>query len=199
MITNLNVSQSFSADSEAFIETVVDGVTVKAIARRSLRGHNVEIVEPFKVVGYGQGNIPVYAINVYRKYLEGRDLYQDSVDLVVSVYRKFINLTNPDPAVMEDYAGFRVEHAAASSALEAAEQHFLAERIANRRRVKTGEIDAKRYQAELTALKAARQRAWGVKYDIVRQFIMKWFSSPVFSDKIILDMLEKQYQRDIPR
>jgi hypothetical protein len=199
MITNLNFSQSFTADSETFIETVVDGVTVRAIARRSLRGHNVEIVEPFKVVGYGQGNIPVYAINVYRKYLEGRDLYQDSVDLVVSVYRQFMNLSNPDPAVMEDYAGFRVEHAVASAALEAAEQHFLAERIANRRRVKTGEIDAKRYHAELTALKAARQRAWCVKNDLERQFIMKWFPSSSISDRIILEMLEKRYQRDIQR
>jgi hypothetical protein len=159
----------------------------------------VEIVEPFKVVGYGQGNIPVYAINAYRKYLEGRDLYQDSIDLVVSVYRKFINLSNPDPAVMEDYAGFRVEHAAASAALEATEQHFLAERISNRRRVKTGEIDAKRYQAELTALKAARQRAWGAKYEVKREFCMRWYPGSVFNDEVILDMLEKQYQRDIPR
>jgi hypothetical protein len=63
--------------------------------------------------------------------------------------------------------------------------------------VKTGEIDAKRYQAELTALKAAKQRKWGVILDLERQFIMKWFSSSLISDRIILDTLEKRYQRDI--
>jgi hypothetical protein len=197
MLINLNFSESISADSEVLIETVVDGVTVKAIARRGIRSHKVEIIEPFKVAETGQGNTPVYAINAYRKYLEGRDLHQDSVDLVVIVYRQFMNLLNPDPEIMEDYAGFRVEHAAASAALEAAEQHFLAERIANRRRVKTGEIDAKRYQAELTALKAAIQRKWGAKHDVKSEFCMRWYPDSVFYDEVILDTLEKRYQRDI--
>jgi hypothetical protein len=192
MIMNLNFSQSFSADSDIFIETVVDDVTIRAIARRGLRSHKVEIIEPFNVVGSAHGNIPVFAINAYRKFLEGRDLYQDSVDLVVSVYRKFMHLSTPNPAVLEDYAGFRVEHAAALAAIDAAQQRFLTERQANRRRLKEGEIDAKRYQSELTALKAAKQKAWGANNDLVRQFCMQWFPGSVFTDEIILDMLEKQ-------
>ena len=52
-----------SYNSEVAIETVIDGITVKAVAYRTIRSHWVEILEPFKVMGAGNGNIPIFAIS----------------------------------------------------------------------------------------------------------------------------------------
>ncbi|NTU58642.1 MAG: hypothetical protein HGB00_06955 [Chlorobiaceae bacterium] len=195
MITYSCIPGSFSGDSEFFIETAVDGVMVKAVARRGFRSHIVEIVEPFSVVGSAHGNIPLFAVPAYRRSLEGRDLNRDSVELVVSTYRAFSELLKPPVAVLNAYARFRVEYADALACLEASKLRLSVERQANRRRLKKGEIDAKLYQSELTGLKKVCRQAWGAKFDLERQFCMRWFHNSIFGDELILEILEKEYQQ----
>ena len=182
-----------SYNSEVAIEIVIDGVTVKAVAYRTIRSHCVEILESFEATGSGTGNIPIFAIQSYQKHLQTIDLYQDSLNLVQSVYQQHKALYDPEAPEHELYKAFRPRLFAAREEQEKKTWKLRTKISQSKKRFKAGEIDEKVYTKILRELRKQQYLAKEFVEDIERTFIKENFKSCCCCDQL-LKTLEKVYQ-----
>ena len=132
------------------IEIVVDGVQVKAIAYRTYRSHTCEIFEPFHVVGEGTQQ-PLFAVPSYQKYLQTRNLLEDSISLVRWVYNDYKTILTPE--LVQAYAERRKELLFASATLDRATRNKVATKTVLRVKFKNNEISENKYINHLKELK----------------------------------------------
>ena len=186
-----------SYNSEVAIETVIDGITVKAVAYRTIRSHWVEILEPFKVMGAGNGNIPIFAIESYQKHLKTIDLYEDSLNLVRYVYRQHKALYDPEAPEHEQYRIFRPKLFAAREALEKTTGELRAIKKESKRKFKAAEIDERTYAAILKELGTKQYLAKEAVEDLEKKIISENFPDYRCCTQL-LETLETVYQRKYP-
>ena len=196
MTTNTSTPATNSPNSEVTIQIVIDGITVKAIASRTIRSHCVEILEPFEATGSGTGNIPIFAIQSYQKHLQTIDLYQDSLNLVQSVYQQHKALYDPEAPEHELYRNFRPRLFAAREEQEKTTRKLRTKISQSKKRFKAGEIDEKVYTKILRELRTQQYLAKELVEDLERTIIRDNF--PEYrSCNQLLETLEKVYQQAI--
>ena len=165
-ILHLDVGYANFPTWEECLDFDVDGVRVKAIATHQWRGDTVRIVEPFQVEGDAYGyscRPPLMALGAAmvgrRNALAARGLTvrDDCIRMATGTYRQHATYLRLKPDIDQAQAAFsgayRDELENLFNADTKAQEHFKAQKLELRRKLRDKVIEPKSYQETLEGLR----------------------------------------------
>ena len=185
-ILHLDVQYPDFATWEEFLDLEVDGVQVRAIATHKWREDTIRIVEPFEVEGddYGYScRPPLIALGAAmvgrRKALaaRGSSVRDDCIRMATGTYRAHATYLRLKPSIdqaQEAYSSvFRDELESLFTEDARVQEHFKAQKLELRRKLRDKEIEPKPYQETLEGLRKqaelSHEKCFSLQSDIARE------------------------------